>query len=148
MDNLAHFLAYAGDFEKTYKDDDWKRLERYFAADAVYEVRGLGLDCRLQGPQAIFAGIKKSLDHFDRTFATREIAVTSGPEVDGDAMRVGWTVTYGRETVEPLPLRGRTEVRFRDGKIAYLGDSYDASMEKDAAEWSARNKVVLDPSYV
>jgi hypothetical protein len=148
MDNLTHFLEYAGDFEKTYKDDDWQRLDRYFAPDAVYEVRGIGLDCRLQGPQAIFAGIKKSLDHFDRTFATRKIAVTSGPDVDGESIRMGWTVTYGREGVEPLPLRGRTEVRYRDGKIAYLGDSYDASMEKDAAEWSARNKVVLDARYV
>lgn len=148
MDNLEHFLTYAGDFEKTYKDDDWKRLEPYFAEDAVYEVKGLGLDCRLQGPAAIFAGIKKSLDNFDRTFASRKIAVTSGPEVTGDVVRIGWTVTYGREGLEPFPLRGRSEVRYRDGRIAYLGDSYDASMEKDAAEWTARTGVTLDPRYV
>ena len=143
-----HFLAYARDFEKTYKDDDWKRLAQYFTDDAVYEVRGLRLDCRLQGPTAIFAGIKKSLDSFDRTFATRKIEVTSGPDVAGDVIRIGWTVTYGRDALEPFALRGRTEVRYRDGKIAYLGDSYDASMERDAAEWSARNNVKVDPSYV
>lgn len=148
MDNLTCFLAYAGDFERTYQDDDWTRLTQYFTGDAVYEVKGLGLDCRLQGPTAIFAGIKKSLDNFDRTFATRKIAVTSGPDVAGDTIRMSWTVTYGKEGVEPFPLRGRSEVRFRDGKIAYLGDSYDATMKKDAAEWSARNKVTLDPRYV
>lgn len=148
MDDLNRFLAYAGDFEKTYLDDDWARLERYFTDDAVYEVRGLGLDCRLQGTTAIFTGIKKSLDNFDRTFSTRKIAVTSGPDVTGGTIRMGWTVSYGREGLEPFPLRGRTEVRYRDGRIAYLGDSYDASMEKDAAEWSARNRVTLNPRYV
>ena len=30
MDILTHFLAYAGEFEKSYKDDDWKRVEQYF----------------------------------------------------------------------------------------------------------------------
>ena len=147
MDHLTHFLAYAGDFEKTYKDDDWNRLRDCFTDDAVYEVKGLGVDCRLQGPAAIFKGIKRSLDHFDRTFATREIAITSGPDVAGEVIRIGWTVTYGKEGLESFPLRGRTEVRYRDGRIAYLGDSYDASMTKDAAEWSARNNFTVDPGY-
>ncbi len=40
MDPLQRFAAYAADFEKTYQDDDWKRLEGYFAEDAVYEVMG------------------------------------------------------------------------------------------------------------
>lgn len=148
MDNLTHFLAYAGDFETTYKDDDWNRLRTYFTDDAVYEVKGLGIDCRLAGPATIFKGIKRSLDHFDRTFATRKIAITSGPDVVGGVIHIGWTVTYGRDGLEPFALRGRTEVRYRDGKIAYLGDSYDASMEKDAADWSARNGFSVDPGYV
>jgi hypothetical protein len=148
MDNLTRFLAYAGAFEKTYEDDDWQRLAPYFADDAVYEVKGLGLDCRLQGAAAIFAGIRKSLDNFDRTFASRKIEITAGPDVEGDVIRIGWTVTYDREGLEAFPLRGRTEVRYCDGKIAYLGDSYDASMERDAAEWSARNGVTVDARYV
>ena len=148
MDNLNQFLAYAGDFEKTYKDDDWSRLGQYFTDDAVYEVKGLGIDCRIVGPRAIFKGIKKSLDGFDRKFAKRTIAVTSGPDVEGDTMRVGWTVTYANDGLAPFPLRGRTEIRHRDGKIAYLGDSYDASMARDAAEWSAKNKFTFDVSYV
>ena len=148
MDNLTHFLAYAGDFEKTYKDDDWSRLTQYFAADAIYEVKGLGMDCRIQGPSAIFKGIKKSLDGMDRKFGSRTIDVTSGPEVEGDTIRVGWTVTYAKEGVPTLPLRGRTEIRHVNGKIAYLGDSYDASMAKDAAEWAKKSPLEIDGSYV
>jgi len=148
MDPLSHFLAYAGDFEKTYLDDDWSRLAGYFTDDAVYEVNGLGIDCRLRGTAAIFKGIKRSLDHFDRKFATRQIAVTDGPEVAGDRIRIGWTVTYGKEGLEPLALRGRTEVVYRGGKIVHLRDWYDAEMEKDAADWRMRNEFVVDPGYV
>ena len=45
-------------------------------------------------------------------------------------------------------LRGRTEVRYRDGKIAYLADSYDASVGPEAAAWMQQNGMILDPSYV
>jgi len=148
MDNLTHFLAYAGDFEKTYNDDDWSRIGQYFNADAVYEVKGLGLDCRLQGPAAICKGIKKSLDGMDRRFASRTLAVTAGPDVDGETIRIGWTVTYAKDGIPPLPLRGRTEIRYRDGKIAYLGDSYDASMMNDAADWASKSKLEIDGSYL
>src|SRR6185503_5087987 len=93
MDIMQQFLAYAGDFERTLADDDWSRLRRYFADDAVYEVKA-PFGCRLTGPTAIFAGIKKSLDGFDRKFAKRDIEVTSGPEVSADEIRMGWKVVY------------------------------------------------------
>ncbi len=147
MDILTHFLAYAGDFEKSFIDDDWTRVEKYFTDDAVYEVKGIGLDCRLVGPKAIFKGIKKSLDGFDRRFDSRKIDITSAPVVEGDTMRVGWLVTYAKAGLEPFPLRGRSEARYRDGKIAYLGDSYDAAMAKEAGEWQAKNKFSFDVSY-
>ncbi|HME70466.1 MAG TPA: hypothetical protein VKM54_11450, partial [Myxococcota bacterium] len=37
---LQRFVEYAQAFEKTYVDDDWTRLEPYFAPDAVYRVVG------------------------------------------------------------------------------------------------------------
>ena len=54
-------------------------------------------------------------------------------------MRVGWTVTYEKKGLAPFLLRGRTEVRYRDGRIAYMSDSYDASMTADARAWQAAN---------
>ena len=148
MDILTHFLAYAGDFEKSYKDDEWARNYPYFTDDAIYEIKGMGLDCRIIGPQAIFKGIKKSLDGFDRKFDSRKIDITSAPVVEGDKMRVGWTVTYDKAGWTPFPLRGRSEARYRDGKIAYLCDSYDAAMAKEGAEWQATNKIRFNMSYV
>ena len=148
MDNLACFMKYAGDFEKTYADDDWARLRRHFADDAVYEVKSDVFPCKLTGPDAIFQGIKKSLDGFDRKFDDREIALTKGPEVDGDTVRMEWAVTYRKAGKSPYVLRGRTEARLRDGKIASMADSYDASVGPEAAAWMEQNGMILDPSYV
>jgi hypothetical protein len=35
-DLTQRFEAYAADFELTFVDDDWSRLEQYFTDDAVY----------------------------------------------------------------------------------------------------------------
>jgi hypothetical protein len=148
MENLTSFMQYAADFEKTLADDDWTRLRRWFADDAVYEVQAEGFGCRLQGPDAIFTGMKKSLDGFDRRFDGREIDVTKGPDIDGDALRMEWAVTYRKAGKTPYVLRGRSEVRYRDGKIARLVDSYDASVAAEGAAWMQENGMMLDPSYV
>ena len=147
MDIITEFSTYAGEFELTYKDDDWTRLRRFFADDAVYEVKANAFGCRLVGPDAIFRGIKKSLDGFDRKFTGREIALTSGPDVDGDEIRIGWTVTYTKEGLPPFVLRGRSMARYRDGRIAYLCDSYEPSVEAEFADWQRTTGVAVDASY-
>ncbi len=71
MDPLQRFAAYAADFEKTFEDDEWTRLEGYFAEDAIYTVKGTPFDCEVRGRDAIFRAIKKSIDGFDRHFDKR-----------------------------------------------------------------------------
>ena len=148
MDVLHEFGAYAAEFEKTLVDDDWSRLRRFFADDAVYEVKAVAFGCRLVGPDAIFAGMKKSLDGFDRRFPGRRIDVTSLPEVRGEEMSVGWEATYEKEGVKPFVLRGRSLVRYRDGKIALLSDVYEPAAEEEFARWQRETGIALDPSYV
>jgi SnoaL-like domain len=147
MDVMQRFMAYAGDFEKTLADDDWKRLEQYFAADAVYEVAAQAFGCSLRGPQSIFGGMKKSLDGFDRKFDGRDVEVTRGPEISGDEIRLGWKVVYHKQGVSDFVLRGQSMVRYRDGKIVYLSDGYDPGVGADLASWQRENAIVLDPSY-
>jgi len=147
MDIMQQFLAYAGDFEKTLADDNWTRLRQYFADDAVYEVKAEAFGCRLSGPAAIFAGIKKSLDGFDRKFTKRDIEVTSGPEIVGDEMRMGWKVVYGKPGLPPFVLRGNSLARYANGKIVYLADSYDPSVGAELSAWQRASGVTLDPSY-
>ena len=148
MDILQPFMAYARDFEATLADDDWTRLRQYFDADAVYEVKAESFGCRLLGPGAIFAGIKKSLDGFDRRFARRDIEVTDGPDVSGNEMRMSWRVVYHKDDLPSFVLRGRSTVRYADGKIAYLADEYDPSVADEFAAWQRTTGLRLDPSYV
>jgi len=148
MDILQRFIAYAGEFEKTLADDDWTRVKPFFADDAVYEVKAAPFGCKLSGPEAICAGIKKSLDGFDRKFDRRDIEVIGQPEVEGDEVRIAWSIDYHKEGLAPYTLRGRSLARYRDGKIAYLADSYDPDVDANFAAWQRDNGLELDPSYI
>lgn len=141
-------MSYAAAFEMTFADDDWSRLEPHFASAAVYEVRGLDFDCRLEGPTAIFAGLKKSLDGFDRRLETRVIELTSAPTVDGDSFSVEWAVTYTKQGMEPFILRGTTEARLGDGKITWLRDSYSDEMSAEGAKWLDSIDFEIQGAYV
>ncbi len=147
MSIIERFVAYVADFEKTLADDDWSRLPQYFSEDAVYRVEADLFGCELTGRDNIFAGIKKSLDGFDRNFSEREIAMTEGPDVEGDEMRVSWTVTYHKNGLPDFVLRGKSLACIRDAKIVLLVDSYDERVNAEVADWMRETGVKLDPSY-
>ena len=136
MTPLETFLAYAADFEASFGDDDWTRCEKYFADDAVYEVTGIAaFACHLEGPTAILAGMKKSLDSLDRKLDSRKIAVLSELVESGTAIDVDWKVTYTLGDAPPLGLLGHSHAEVVDGKIVRLVDSYSAEMGEAAAAW-------------
>ena len=142
-------VAYAADFEASFIDDEWTRLEKYFAADAVYEVKGIAnFNCRIEGPTAIFAGMKKSLDGFDRKLESRTIAITSELDATDDTVELDWKVTYTKTGAPPFELIGHSFVRVRDGKIVELVDSYTPEMDKAAIEWVLAYGPDLTGSYV
>jgi hypothetical protein len=142
-------MAYAADFEESFIDDEWTRLDKYFAADAVYEVKGIAnFTCRIEGPTAIFAGMKKSLDGFDRKLDSRTIAVTSDIDTTADSVALDWKVTYTKAGAPPLELIGHTFARVRDDKIVELVDSYTPEMDKAAIEWVLAYGPDLTGAYV
>lgn len=147
MDILQRFIAYAGDFEKTLHDDDWTRVKPYFADDAVYEITQAPFACKLTGPDAICAGIKKSLDGFDRKFERRDVEVIGQPEIEGNEMRIAWSIVYHKEGLAPYHLQGRSMARYRGDKIAYLCDSFGPEVEANFVAWQRENGLELDPSY-
>lgn len=148
MTALQQFIVYATAFEETYDDDDWGRIEPFFAPDAVYEVRSAALGCRLEGPAAIVAGMKKSLDGFDRRFAKRTLDVVDGPHEQGDTVAIGWTATYAVAGAPSLVLRGRSTVRVRDGLIVGLVDAYPDGMDEEVTGWLARHAPGASAAYV
>ena len=148
MAAMTQFFEYAQDFEKTFVDDDWSRLERFFEPDAVYEVRNVPFGCRLQGPAAIFRGIKKSLDGFDRRFAERRPEITDPPAETGDTVSVGWAVTYVKNGAPPFRLRGRSTAHFRGERIAHLVDEYPDGMAAEAETWLGAHAPDFSAAYV
>lgn len=146
---MPQFLAYAQDFEKTFDDDDWTRIEPYFASDAVYEVRNTSFACRLEGPAAIVRGIRRSLDGFDRRLPKRVLGLTAPPTITEDSVAFTWTATYSTAVGgPPLVLRGRSALRYRDGLLIELVDEYPDGMDAEAAAWTAAHAPGCDVSYV
>ncbi len=146
---LARFVAYTQAFEATYADDDWTRLEPFFAPDAVYRVLGSqGWDCVVEGRANIFAAIKKFLDGFDR-HCTREIAPgSSPPSVEGDIVRVAGVALYRRGDSDALKLEIELMAEYRDGLIVALSDVYPVSTGTHMRAWMERWGAGLNPSYV
>ena len=148
MGPTERFVEYATAFEQTFDDDDWSRLTRYFAPDAVYEVKNVPFACRLEGREAIFRGIQKSLDGFDRRLPKRGIEVTEPPVEDGETMRVGMAVTYQMEGRRPLVLRGHVTARYRDGVIAFMADEYVPGVHEEFERWVREYDPSIGGSYV
>jgi hypothetical protein len=148
MDPLQQFGAYAADFEKTYVDDDWHRLERYFRPDAVYRVGpGLIEPCVLRGRDAVLRGIKKSLDGFDRTFDGREIVPVGEPRVDDRSVSATARVVYTKQGLPPLSFELTESVTYDDqGLIEEIRDTYPEGQD-EALAWMAAHGGGLDPRY-
>ncbi len=147
MDALQRFMAYAADFEKTFDDDDWSRLEPYFAEDAVYVVEGIPQACRLEGRDAILRGIRKSLDGFDRRFDGRVIEPDGPPEVEGRRVVLRGAVHYDTPGLPRLSLRMQESAELDDaGRIVELRDTYPEGQD-EALAWLAEHGAGLDPSY-
>lgn len=145
-------LAYAADFEKTYEDDDWGRLAKYFAESATYDVVGGPMACHIAGRDNIFAGIRKSLQGFDRHFDSREIELLGEPAVvavpAGEEIHLRWQVSYQRGETPLMRLPGASCVTVADDVIIALRDDYDDAELGEVAAWMASHGAGLDPSYV
>ena len=148
MGPTMRFMEYAQAFEQTFDDEDWSRLTKYFAPDAVYEVRNVPFACRIEGREAIFRGIKKSLDTFDRQLPKREIEVTEPPVEDGDTLTVGMAVTYKKPGAPPFVLRGRVFARYRDGVIVEMRDEYADGIHDAFVTWAREHGQGLSGAYV
>jgi len=145
------FLAFAVDFEKTFADDDWTRLEPHLAEDAVYEVDAGPYSCRLEGRDAILRGMRRSLDGFDRRFDTRAVQPLGAPETvtrDGrEEMSLPWRARYELGDAPPLVLEGRSTVRCEGDAIAWLRDAYTDAQVEQLTAWVERHAPDVDLRY-
>lgn len=148
------FMDYAAAFEQTYVDDDWSRLAPFFSEDATYEVRGGPMACEISGRQAIFSGLKKSIDGLDRRCSERQIDLTGEPNVTatgidgGGEVSMEWCVTYQYRDAPKMVLPGRSVITIASGVIVAMRDEYDDSEMEAVGAWMLQYGEGLDGSYV
>jgi hypothetical protein len=147
MEPLARFLEYAAAFEKVVETDDWKLLEPFFTEDAVYEIRGTEpFSARHRGRDAIFEGLKRSLDAMDRRFETRELEVLEGPELREGAVWLKWRASYRSPGVPELVLDGVETAEFEGDRIVRLTDIVPLEMSAITRHWLDHYESLLSAS--
>jgi len=140
MNPLARFNAYAHDFEKTYVDDDWGRLEPYFTEDAVYEIVGLpAFGAKSEGRDAVFAQLKDALDRFDRRCASRRLQLLRPPEIDVNTVTIHWVAFYTVPGAPEVRLEGTETASFAGDRIRHLIDTYPSDVAAAFEGWLKRH---------
>lgn len=131
------YQAYADAFEISFEDDDWTRIEPYFTENAVYEG-----DPDAVGRDAVIAKLKGGLDAFDRAMDSRAPDFQE-PTVEGNTLKMSWTVTYTKAGTPDLALSGVETATFEGDRIARLRDDFAPETEKAIGEWMAAHGAKL-----
>ena len=118
MSLVQRFQAYADDFEHTYADDDWSRLEQYFTEDAAYSTPTSGV--LIAGREAALGVLRGAVSGFDRLCDTRVLVTTKGPSEHGNEVVREWTAKYTLSGAPDLDMGGRERAVFRGDRIELL----------------------------
>lgn len=144
---LERFAKCAADFEKTYQDDDWSRLEDYFTEDARYSVENAPFAFTARGRQAVLRAIRRSVDGFDRRLE-RHVETRSAPREEGDRVIVPWRGRYARPGAPDLVFEADEIAVYEGDRIRELRDVYAEDATAAYEAWMRKYGEGLDPSYV
>ena len=126
MTLVARFEAYAADFEETYANDCWSRLEQHFTEDAIYSTPANG--GRVSGRDAVLAVLQGAVSAFDRRCDSRVLVTTDGPHEDGNEVRRQWAATYRLHGAPDLQIGGSERAVFRGARIELLEVTFTPEM--------------------
>jgi hypothetical protein len=137
MTILERYLAYADDFEKCLVDDDWSRIEQYFAPAAIYEGEPAA-----QSRTAVLAKLKSGVDGFDRRMDSRTPDFQR-PTVAGNTITMKWAVRYTKAGLPDLVISGTETAVFEGDRIARLRDDFDPEAQAAMGEWMSKHGKAL-----
>ena len=139
MEPAKRFIAYAAAFEQTFIDDDWTRLEPYFAEDAVYVVTGEApLGGRWEGRERILEHLRDSVNRLDRKFGARRIEPVGSPKIGEDSFEMGWRSTYSKLGCPDLVFGGSERATFEGDRILLLEDVIEEGADRRIRAYLAR----------
>lgn len=134
MSLIDRFNAYAEAFEQTYADDDWSRLEQFFAEDAVYETSA-PFEAKIEGRAAVLDHLKNSINGFDRRFESRVLDVLEGPSERDGAVQITWAGTYAISGAPEVRMGGKETATYDGDRIKILHDEFDADTGTIIGAW-------------
>ena len=134
MGIIDTFEGFATDFEVTIKDDDWSRLEKYFAEDATYLNVG-GPNPKYEGREAILEFFKADVANTDRRFDSRSLVALTPPTVAGDRLSRRWRCTYTLAGAPDLVVEGEARYQFEGDLIQELEEELTAASMQKVDEW-------------
>lgn len=139
MDATKQFLAYAAAFEQSLADDDWTRLEPFFALDATYSVAGgPPLGGRWEGREGVLAQLRESVHQLDRRFDARRVEVLGAPVADAGSFEMTWRATYEKVGCPDLIIGGIERAKFEGGLIRELEDEMEDGVDQRIQDFMAR----------
>ena len=134
MNIVDVFQNFAADFEATIEDDDWSRLEKYFADDATYLNVG-GPDPICNGRDAIIAFLKKDVAESDRCFDSRTLVALTPPKTAGNRLSRRWRATYTLSGAPDLVIDGEARYLFEGNLIKAIEEEINVEMMQRLDEW-------------
>jgi hypothetical protein len=136
MSLIDRFQQYADAFEVFFATGDESVLEPYFSEDAVYETRAEPpFAARHEGREKIFEGLRRSIETFDKRFATRTLEVVEGPREADGSVWMRWRVTYTSPGVPPLEMVGEETATFEGDRMVRLEDRFPSQVVKEILTW-------------
>jgi hypothetical protein len=134
MSNADRFMQYAEAFEEAYLDEDWSRLEPFFAEDATYR-SFYGADLEVTGRANVIEQLQSDTDAFDRKFDARHLEFAEGPVEAGERVSLVWKLTYAKANAPDLFLAGTETATFRGDRIVLLEGSYAPETFGEFGAW-------------
>lgn len=128
------FETFAADFELTVQDDDWTRLEKYFADDAIYLNVG-DLKSKCEGRDAILAFLKDDVSNNDRRFDTRQLTALTQPEARGNRLSRQWRTTYTLVGTPDLIVEGEARYLFDGDLIKKIEEELTPASFRKYSTW-------------
>jgi hypothetical protein len=133
------------DFERTFLDDDWSRMEPHFAPEAVYETFGPGGQ-RFDGRPALLAALRRAITNFDRRCDSHTLVTTAGPFRDGVEVTRQWACTFTLRGAPDLTIEGDERAVYRGEVIELLQERVTPQSRLALNEWVAAHGQRLAPA--
>lgn len=140
MSEIQLFQQYADAFEATYEDDNWNRLESFFAEDAEYDP---GDGVKSVGRSAVIDRLRAAVNGLDRKFDTRALR-SEKPSLDGNTVALRWVMTLCKQGTPDLVLSGVEYVIYTDGAIKSMQDVFDDGTAETLGGWMAAHQDALN----